>query len=361
MMHDEKELDVTESKGGSNRSSNNEVPKKYFITEDINGNKLVYNVMKSGETRGYVIDFAYFYVTYATILVYDRLYNRRDDIIIIFNNGGQLMMPFDDLDPKNIINIMRRNGFSFLLKRSDEFVGRLFIQYLTNKLPPKFYVPYNSGWGNNTMGGLSYFSNGQNYGIWNINSPFLCNHFNIAANADSTVSIKETLKLYKDYFNDEDTRIVMPAILVYSLLFSLYKIKCRMDIQRIVLLNSCNYNSSILLRTADMFLNVFDSKTYPHLEQKKKDFESRILKTKDEPLIINCSKMNSGNNCKNRLEYMRKLFVEGSSFEVNDNSYNTNCLLVCIGGELEHTLADHEIIEVILISYKTVIQKIFVI
>lgn len=119
----EKDSRIIELEKRLNKSLKPEILKSYSVSVDMLRGKLLYNVEKNdGSPRGYV-EFANYYVKQVCILKYHELYNRKDDILLTFNDDRMLIVPFDALVPTRIVNLMNQNGFNFLLNKSDDVVG----------------------------------------------------------------------------------------------------------------------------------------------------------------------------------------------------------------------------------------------
>ena len=200
----------------------------------------------------------------------------------------------------------------------------MFIQYLSNflKEPVVYSIPYNSGWRKTDSGYLYCMSSNNRLSIV---SPYFKNHFNLTGNSDPISNIRDALGLYCNYFKNEETRIIMLASLTYSLLVSIFRDKYRLSINKILIINSTNYNSNLINRTADMFLNVFDKKSYPNFGNSVKKLKKYISDTKDEPLILIGGKENSYYHKNNNIAYIRKCFIEGSELDMGDVSISANC------------------------------------
>ncbi|MGN1317529.1 MAG: hypothetical protein ACI4VF_00835 [Lachnospirales bacterium] len=325
-----------------NKSLKPDILRVHFITEDKSNKQLIYNAFKNDGSPGSNILFANFTVTYVYLYKFDKLYKKEDCLLIRFSNGKEVLIKFSELEARKIVDAMNKKGISFLLNKRDDVVGRLFLQYLSAffDTASMIYIPYTTGWVRNGENKFTYCICKSD--CCNIDSPYYKNRLMSFENVDIGYSIKECIRLYREYFIDEHTRVIMVAALIYSVLFSIYKNEFNYKIDKVLILNSTDYSSNILRKTVDMFMNLFNTRGYSYLEQSKKSFDNCILNNKDCPLILLCNKNESKYYNKSGINNIREYFINNASIEIRGNKYEAKAFLVCVGGELELILPDNE-------------------
>lgn len=324
------------------KSHQPEILKTHFITEDKINNRLLYSVIKNDGSPVSTIVFANFIVTSVTICEFDKLYNSENLLLIALSNGTEAKVGLDDLTARKIIDAMNKNGVAFSLNKKNDVIGQVFVQYLLPYIDSAkpIFIPYSSGW-------LKISENKYSYAICEPNtfeytSPYFTNHFIPTKNIDIGYGIKECFRLYKEYFADECSRTIMLASLIYSVLLSIFKNEFNFKIDKVLILSSTDHSNRILSKTANMFLDLFDTKSYAYLGGSKKTFVSCITDNKDCPLIViphkNASKYHKG-NC---IDLIRSSFINDGAIEINKKRYEAAAFLVCLGDEPEQNLSYKE-------------------
>ena len=332
-----------------NKDIKPEVIKTHSVLENKENGILYYTSIKTvGDKKsGNVTEFARFVIHKVDIYNFDPMYDLSDYIVIKLITGEVISLYENDLKPKKIVEILLRQNVPIFLDKNPNVMGSLLLQYISEYTKERnvYYIPYTSGWNISNTDQFCYFL-GENK-EFDVQSPYFSNHFNTTGNNDPVPSILDTLQLYRDFFKDQTIRVVMLSSLLYSIVFSIFNYIYRMRINKVILIDSEDMDHNFVKRTADMFLSLFGNYQYSSFEERKKDFKMDILRTKDEPMIINGPvNLNDYNSLKSKLESIREYFIAHSAIEYNSHKYLSNCLLFCLGGEIWHKLESNEYLSI---------------
>jgi hypothetical protein len=331
-----------------------EVIKTYSITEDKSHKRLLYHVIKnSGVAQAYnSAVFADFIVSSFTILQFNPLYELENHLMLTLSNGTTAIIPLKKLKPSSIINEMSKYNAVFFLDRSVDTIGQIFISYLSSHLNTAtvMNIPYTPGW--LVEAGKKPIYLVGNGSCKDIISPYFQNKFNISEGTDISYCISESLEMYRNFFLDEATRVIMLSSVGYSVLFSLYKQLYGLKVNKVLLLSSAGCSVSLQERTADMFLKLFDTRGFESLNKSKKELERMLTCNKDAMLILG-GQINSYNAQKNAVSYIKDYFINSISLTIKGIAYEAECMLACIGSELEYKLDSDEFISIYIDSTNT--------
>ena len=321
-----------------------EIIKRYSISKNSYENCLLFTVFKNDGSPESSIKIADFIITKKESTYFNDLY-KTDKIykITLHKNGmdTDVIITSNDLEPKNITKALNRYGFQLSVTSHMNEVKQAFINYIESFEDNTWVciIPYNSGWRKEVDGYKYYISTNNPYGL---KSPFFSNRFINTDGIKDTDNIEMAMGLYKDFFTDEKTRVIMLSSLIYSVLFTIYKEEYNLSIDKLLILGSSDYSNGLLRKTADMFLKLFEGTCYPGLNQGKKEIKKELVNTKDAPLVIIVNKGGDYYKYNSSLDFIKNVCVYNTAFENNNTNHTANCLTVLLGGNLEFELSDNE-------------------
>jgi len=284
--------------------------KDLFTEELIGNNHRLYYIKSNENAINKSIIFAEFDIKKVFFLDYDRKYNKEKELLIILNNNGEIIVPYEKFKPKSIVKIFNLNGVKFLLKANNEKIGSLLLNYIAQKINEEretIYVSYCSGWYETDSGWVYKFRMDCDI---KMNVPRYLNELEIT-NRDEPVNLCTTALSFYKVFKKEEDRVIVLSILFYSLLYSRFK-TLNLVINQIFLLNG---DYEYFKKIVELFLKIFNkSAGNLMLNSKFSDIEKAVIDTKDILLIID------GRSCKitdylpkNNLERIKEIFCYGGS------------------------------------------------
>lgn len=321
-----------------------EIIKRYSISKNSYENCLLFTVFKNDGSPESSIKIADFIITKKDTTYFNDLY-KTDKIykITLHKNGmdTDVIITSNDLEPKNITKALNRYGFQLSVTSHMNEVKQAFINYIESFEDNTwlYLIPYNSGWRKEVDGYKYYISINNPYGL---KSPFFSNRFINTDGVEYTYGIKTAIGLYKDYFTDEKTRVIMLSSLIYSVLYTIYKEEYNLSIDKFLILGSSDYSNSLLKKTADMFFKLFEGICYSGLNQGKREMKKELINTKDAPLVIIGNKDENYYKYNSSLDFIKNVCIYNTAFESDNTKHTANCLTVLLGGDLEFELSDNE-------------------
>lgn len=259
-----------------------EIIKRYSISKNSYENCLLFTVFKNDGSSESSIKITDFIITKKEIIQFNDLY-KTDKIykITLHKNGmdTDVIITSNDLVPKNITKALNRYGFQLSVTSHMNEVKQAFINYIASFEDNTwfFIIPYNSGWRKEVDGYKYYISTNNPYGL---ESPFFSNRFINIDGIKRIDGIEMAIGLYKDFFTDEKTRVIVLSSLIYSVLYTIYKEKYNLSIDKLLILGSSDYSNGLLKKTADMFFKLFEGTCYSGLNQGKNEIKKRTYKYK---------------------------------------------------------------------------------
>lgn len=288
-------LIISDLKNKLYKSLKPDILRVHFLTEDKIRRCLFYNTVKvnNEQQSANAIIFSNFIVRKISLYKLDKRYLCAEDLLkidIIFADGTEkkVIISTKDIDKCKVIHKLSQQGVGIILKEKECVMETVFLQYINSLMNDieVFVIPYTSGWIKNSDDKYKY-----QWGCCNpfdISSPYFDNVLKVSNKYDLYSSIKLSLKLYSEYFLDENIRLMVLAVSIYSLMRTIYSDKYNLQLNKLILLKSLSMNTKLVKMTADLFFNLFNEKR-SFLEQSKKEFEKMVISSKDSIILLNVS------------------------------------------------------------------------
>jgi hypothetical protein len=296
-----------------------------------------YCVIKNDGTPGSFILYANWQLAGVKVAEFDIRYKKENGVILIINsNRGNknILVEYEDFEPKRLIKILELNGFAVLLRDTKEKLGALMMKLISKFMDGAEveFIPYSTGWCKDIHGKMEYiYSYGKPY---ELNAPVNNNILPITHTNERIKSCELAMGALR-VFREPMQRVILTAMLINSLIFSLLKEK-KLEVKQLAVISG---DTDAVNRIVDFFFNIFQHTGYTALSQKCAEVRKAIIETKDAPLIIesrDCSFRDRKEN--ENWTLIRNMVCYDGSIDIGSTAVNLQAPIILLNNELGYVL-----------------------